>query len=101
MRISNARTIADIEYVVDPPSQGSDLAAWTACGISCRRDRLRYSGGNYSFSFELLHLHNDARHRGWHVVIISELWRFEGMRGEPRVTKSLRVLRGKVADVLA
>jgi hypothetical protein len=29
------------------------------------------------------------------VVIISELWRLEGMRGEPRTTRSLRVLRGK------
>jgi hypothetical protein len=27
MRIRNPQTIADIEYVVDPPSRGSDLAA--------------------------------------------------------------------------
>jgi hypothetical protein len=73
MRISNSRTIADIEYVIEPPRQGSDLAVWTACGIACRRDRHRYSGRDYSFSFELLNLHHDARHKGWHVVIISEL----------------------------
>jgi len=49
----------------------------TAAGII--RFRLSF------FTFTTTH---STRHKGWHVVIMSELWRFEGMRGEPRVTKS-------------
>lgn len=100
--ISNARTIADVEFVIDAPSLASEKSAWLAHGVECSRDRHRFSGQAYSFSFEVVHLRLNAPTRNrWHVVIISELWRFEGMRGEPRTTKSLRVLRGKAADVLA
>lgn len=100
-RIGNARTIADIEYVIEPPSLGSDVTAWLAHGVKCSRDRHRFDGQSYSFSFEILDLRFEAQARQrWHVVIVSERWQFRDAKAEPRGSKSLRVLRGKPADVL-
>jgi len=42
-----------------------------------------------------------GRRDGWHVVIITELWRFAGSKSEVRPTKSLRVIGGRSADVLS
>jgi hypothetical protein len=101
-RVGNARTIADIEFVVDAPSLGSEKNSWQSHGVECSRDRHRFSGQTYSFSLEVLHLRliGTARSR-WHVVIVSELWRFEGAKAESRGTKSLKVIQGKGADVVA
>jgi hypothetical protein len=100
-RIGNARTIADIEYVVEPPGAGSDVAAWMSHGVKCSIDRHRYMGQAYSFTFEIMDLRLDgaAKHR-WHVVIVSELWRFRDAKADSRGSKTLRVLQGKPADVL-
>jgi hypothetical protein len=101
-RLGNARTIADIEFVIDAPSPGTDRNAWTACGVDCARDRHRFSGQTYGFAFEVLHLRfRETTRTGWHLVIVSETWRFEGARSEPRATKSLKLLSGKAADVLS
>lgn len=101
-RIGNARTIADIEYVIDAPSPGSDVTAWLAHGVKCSRDRHRFSGQTYSFSFEVLDLRLESPARlQWHVVIVSEVWKFHDARTESRGSKSLRVLQGKPADVLS
>ncbi|MBN9597189.1 MAG: hypothetical protein IJ127_06890 [Afipia sp.] len=100
-RISNARTIADIEFVIDAPSIGSEINAWVAHGVECQRDRHRFNGQGYSFSLDVLSLRLvETRHR-WHVVIISELWGFAGTTSEARRTQSLKVLKGKPSDVLA
>lgn len=101
-RLGSARTIVDIEFVIDAPSPGADKPAWTACGVECTRDRHRFSGQSYSFVFEVLHLRfKETTRKGWHLVIVSELWRFEGSRAEPRGTKSLKLLNGKQLDVLS
>jgi hypothetical protein len=55
-RIVNTQTILDIEYVINAPSPGSDQTAWIAHGVECARDRNRFSGKSYSFSFEVLSL---------------------------------------------
>src|SRR5450759_1406987 len=90
-RIGNARTIADIEFVIDAPSLGSEKNSWVAHGIECARDRHRFSGQEYSFAFEIVHLRfNGSPRRRGHLVIVSELWRFKGAKTEPRGTKSLR-----------
>jgi len=100
-RIGNARTIADIEYVIDPPSAGSEITAWLAHGVKCARDRHRYGGQSYSFNLDVIDLRHDAGRPRWHVVIISEGWRFAGAKTDSRGTKSLKVLEGKASDVLA
>jgi hypothetical protein len=101
-RIGNARTIADIEYVIEPPSLGSDVTSWFSNGVKCSRDRHRFSGQTYSFTFEILDLRLEGPSRlRWRVVIINEMFRFIDAKAESRGTKSLRVLQGKPADVLA
>jgi hypothetical protein len=101
-RIGNARTIADIEYVVEPPGAGSEVTAWISHGVKCSIDRHRYTGQAYAFTFEVMDLRLDgpAKQR-WHVVIVSELWRFRDARAESRGSKTLRLLQGKPADVLS
>jgi hypothetical protein len=101
-RLGNARTIADIEFVIDAPSPGTDRQAWMACGVACTRDRHRFSGQAYGFAFDVLHLrHAETARAPWHLVIVSETWRFEGAKSEPRAAKSLKLLSGKAADVLS
>jgi hypothetical protein len=51
-RIGNTRTIADIEFVIDAPSLGGEKTSWLSHGVECSRDRHRFSGQAYSFSFE-------------------------------------------------
>jgi hypothetical protein len=97
-RIGNARTIADFEYVIDPPSAGGQNA-WSAHGVDCTRDRHRFTGQEYAFTLEVLSLRSQSR-SGWHVVILSETWHFKARPTEARTTKSLKVLRGKPAEVL-
>jgi len=101
-RIGNARTIADIEFVIDAPSFSADRSAWISHGVDCLRDRHRFDGQAYSYVFEVLHLRfTGGRRDGWHVVIITELWRFAGSKSEVRPTKSLRVIGGRSSDVLS
>ena len=100
-RIGNARTIADIEYVIESPSLGSDVTAGAEHGVKCSRDRHRFDGQSQSFPFEILDLRFEAQARQrWHVVIVSKRWQFRNSKAEPRGSKSLRVLQGKPADVL-
>lgn len=101
-RIGNARTIADIEYVIEPPSAGSAVTSWQSHGVQCSRDQHRFSGQSYAFAFEILELRFEgASRQRWHVVIVSELWKFNAGKADPRATKSLKVLQGKASDVLA
>ena len=44
MRLGNARTIADIEYVIDGPSIGSDVVKWSAFDVDCSVNRHRFIG---------------------------------------------------------
>ncbi|WP_213741180.1 hypothetical protein [Bradyrhizobium sp. dw_411] len=100
-RIGNARTIADIEYVVEPPGIGSDVTTWTSHGVNCSIDRHRFSGQDYAFRFEVMDLRlDDPPKQRWHVVIINEVWQFRDAKTDSRGSKSLRVLRGKPTDVL-
>ena len=100
-RIGNARTIADMEFVIDAPSFGADRSAWISHGVEGSRDRHRFDAETYSYIFEVLQLSLPGTRRdGWHVVIGTELWRFGGSKSEARRTKSLRVIAGLSADVL-
>lgn len=101
-RIGNARTIADIEFVIDAPSPATDQTTWTVHGVQCSRERHRYNGLSYSFSLEILQLRSDTPSQPrWHIVIISELWKFYDAKVEPHKTQHLKVISGKAPDVLA
>lgn len=99
-RLGNARTIADIEFVIDAPSAGNDHASWSAYGVECSRDRHRFSSPVYAFTLELVHLRfaGPSRTR-WYAVITTEQWRFSESNIEARTTKSLRVVHGRQADI--
>ncbi|ABD07652.1 hypothetical protein RPB_2950 [Rhodopseudomonas palustris HaA2] len=101
-RIGNARTIADIEFVIDAPSPATDQATWTVHGVECSRERHRYNGPSYSFALEILQLRSKAQGQPpWHVVIIGELWNFYDAKAAPHKTQHLKVISGKAADILA
>ena len=100
MRLGNARTIADIEFIIDGPSFGSDETNWSAFGAHCSRSRHRFVGESYSYSFDVVQVQRVSRKQGWHIVIISELWQFKMIKDRARAAKSLKILKGKSADIL-
>ncbi len=101
-RVGNARTIADIEFVIDAPKLGDPRHCWTAYGVACTRDRHRFSGQTYSFTMEVVDLRLAmAGHTSWHVVIVTEWWRAGEGDVNIRNTKWLKVLSGKASDVTA
>ena len=57
-RVGNAQTIADLEFVIDASTAGDRRSAWTTFGVTCTRDRHRYSGQSYEFNIEIV----DVRH---------------------------------------
>jgi hypothetical protein len=101
MRLGNARTIADIGYVIDGPSIGSDIIKWNVFEVDCSINRHRFTGDSYSFAFEVLHVSHRSRTKlTWQIAIISESWQFKKVRGMPRTTKSLKLIAGRSSDVL-
>jgi hypothetical protein len=101
-RVGNARTIADIEFVIDAPKAGDPRNSWNAHGVACTRDRHRFSGQTYSFTVEVVDIRLVAAGRiSWHVIIVNEWWRAGDADMNIRNTKWLKVLSGKAADVIA
>ncbi len=103
-RLSNARTILDIEGIVsvlDRP--GRDRHHWQAKGVDCTRESHRYSGGTYAFTIDVLQLKLIRAGRTvWHAILVTELWRGAGEADvDMRATRWLKLLRGKKSDVTA
>ncbi len=102
MRLGNARTIADIEFVIDEPSLGSEQDSWYVNGVECSRSRHRFLGAEYSFAFDVVRLRFESKkQRSWHIVIVGEVWQFKKMKGRPRGTKQLKIVKGNSADILS
>jgi hypothetical protein len=100
--VGNARTISDIEFVIEAPSVGDTRRAWTAHGVQCTRDRHRFSGQEYDFTIEVVQLRLMKSGRtSWHVVIVTEWWRAAHSDSDIRCTKWLKVLTGRASDVTA
>jgi len=101
-RLGNARTISELEFIIGGPGPGSDAAVWTAHGAQCTRDIHRYTGAVYSYYFEIVRvLFAAPRQREWEAIIVKELWRFHQAKGESRLTKSLKLIRGRATDLQA
>jgi hypothetical protein len=99
-RVGNADTIADIEYVIDPPGIGDPRHSWTAHGVECTRDRHRYSGTDYTFDIDIIDMKRMKAGRvSWRILIVSERWEQTEIKAEIRNTKWLKVLSGKASDV--
>ena len=101
-RVGNAQTIADIEFVIDPPVLSERRHSWTAWGVNCTRDLHRYSGQAYEFNIEVVDLrHSKAGGIAWRALIVTEWWKVDGERSEMRNSKWLKVLDGKSSDIKA
>ncbi|MGA9136961.1 MAG: hypothetical protein WBZ39_03355 [Methylovirgula sp.] len=100
-RVGTARTIADIEFVIDAPSIGDPRHCWQAYGVECRRDRHRFSGPTYSFTIDVVDLQLAKASGSWHAIIVSESWHAGTGDANIRSIKWLKVLSGKASDLTA
>jgi hypothetical protein len=101
-RVSNSRTIGEIEFIIGAPSVGDARRSWIAHGVECTRDRHRFSGRTYQFTIEVVELRLVKSGRmSWHAMIVTQWWRSGDEDTDLRSTKWLKVLRGRPSDVTA
>jgi hypothetical protein len=100
LRLSRARVIADIEFLINSPGPARGQRKWTAKGAECSVDRHSYAGEAYGFHADVLHVRIPPTGRPvWEVILLSEIWRRRD--GETiHSTKWLKLMSGKPADVL-
>lgn len=101
LRLSRARVIEDIEFIINRHNPVMGGRKWTADGVDCVLERHSYLGGPYSFHMDVLHLETAAATRPkWKLMIVSEYW--EGAVADTiRATKWLKLIGGKQNDVTA
>ena len=76
LRLSRARIIGDIEFMIKSPGPALGQRKWTAKGAECSIDRHTYSGELYGFHADVLHIRMPATGRlAWELVLIGEFWR--------------------------
>jgi hypothetical protein len=56
LRISRARIISDIAFLVNSPGPARGQRKWTAKGAECAVDRHSYAGEAYGFHVDVLHI---------------------------------------------
>ncbi len=103
-RLSNARTILDIEAIVTSSDRpGRNRHRWHVKGVECTRESHRYSGSTYAFTIDVLQLrHVRAGRTAWHAVLVTEWWRGAGETDiDMRAIRWLKLLAGKKSDVTA
>jgi hypothetical protein len=101
LRLSRARVIGDIEFVIGNPGPALGQRKWIAKGAECSVDRHSYSGQSYGFHTDILHIRMPATGRpAWELVLVSEFWH-RGDRETLRSAKWLKLLAGKPSDVLS
>jgi hypothetical protein len=100
LRISRARVISDIEFLVNSPGPARGQRKWTAKGAECAVDRHSYAGEAYGFHADVLHIRMPVSGRlVWELVLVSEIWR-RGDAETMHAAKWLKLLAGKPNDVL-
>jgi hypothetical protein len=100
LRLSRARVIGDIEFMINNPGPALSQRKWTAKGAECSVHRHTFSGELYGFHTDILHIRMPATGRlAWELVLVSEFWR-RGDRETLHSAKSLKLLSGQSADVL-
>lgn len=99
-RLSSARIISDIEFIIHKPGSALGQHKWAANGVACSIDRHSFTGEVYSFHVEVLQIQLSATDRpNWKLIIVSEFW--HGSDGKPiHSAKWLKILLGKPAEVL-
>jgi hypothetical protein len=100
LRLSRARVIGDIEFMINNPGPALGQRRWTAKGAECSVDRHTYSGELYGFHADILYIRMPATGRlAWELVLVTESWR-RGDRETLHSVKWLKLLSGKPTDVL-
>lgn len=96
-RFGNAKSIADIEFVIDAPGAGSSIVRWVAFGATCVRERHRFDGDLYSYTFDVTRLKHPGPKAAWQAIIVSEWWRL----GETPIRRSqwLKMISGRSVDM--
>jgi hypothetical protein len=101
LKLSRARVIGDIEFMINRPGPALGQRKWTAKGAECSVDHHSYSGELYRFHADILHIRMPATGRvAWELVLVSEFWR-RGDRETLHSAKWLKLLAGKPTDVLS
>lgn len=100
LRLSRARVIGDIEFIVGGGGPILDRKKWIAKGAGCSVDRFSFAGDAYNFQLRVLQVRLPATERpSWKLVILSQSWEDDG--GKPiYATKWLKLIVGKPNDVL-
>ncbi len=100
LRLSRARVIGDIEFIINSPGPALGQRKWTAKGAECSVDRHSFAGNVYSFHIDILQVRLAAAGRSnWKLLIVSEFWQ-DGDGETTHSTKWLKLLLGKPNDVL-
>ncbi|MDQ2084268.1 hypothetical protein RA307_29115 [Xanthobacteraceae bacterium Astr-EGSB] len=100
-KINSARTVADIEFVIDSGRHPNDASEWHAHEVHCVRNRHRFQGAVYEFIIDVTQLtHVGTPRSAWQAMIVTECWILPGARQTPRQSKWLKVVRGKPSDML-
>ncbi|MBS0235162.1 MAG: hypothetical protein JSR99_16975 [Proteobacteria bacterium] len=98
-RLSRISIINQIERIAKDPVLGLGRHHWETNGVRCSLDRHTYSGDLYSFSVEILRVAPlSARSKKWELYLVTEFWR-EPSGETVRMSKWLKLIAGKAADV--
>lgn len=99
LRLSRARVINDVDFIVKGHRRSPTARSWTADGASCSAERHSFSSDAYCVHTEVLHVAVSGR-SGWTLMIVDEFWE----AGESQTIHSsrwLKLLKGKQSDVLS
>jgi hypothetical protein len=101
-KISSARMVADIEFVIASDRHSNDAAEWHVHGVDCTRTRHRFQDASYEFTIDVTQVRQLGTPRSsWQATIVTEWWSLPGARQDLRRTKWLKVTHGKPSDMLA
>lgn len=97
-RLSRARVIGDLEFIVGRERPALNVRSWDVAGVSCEASRHTCSGSAYGFHLDILLLR--ARRPGWKLLLVSEFWD-AGAERTIHNSRWLKLLEGRQADVMA
>lgn len=100
LRLSRARVIEDIEFMVNEPKGKLGRHEWSVLGVECRLDRHSHYSPLYTFNLEILNVKMPGRaaHR-WELFIVTEFWHAAD-GSSMHSPKWLKLVSGKKTEVL-
>lgn len=99
LRLSRARVINDVEFIVKNHRPSAIARSWSSAGALCRMERHSFGGADYGFHMEVLRVEVTGR-GGWVLMIVDEFWEASETQ-TIHSSKWLKLLKGKQVDVLS